>query len=72
MSKVRGDEGKAKPSSGSNKVGEKWGWIPAAAGKNGKHHPATDLSTIDGGVTDRGKNGLHGHHYPGRPLPGNK
>ena len=60
----RGDEGKAAPSGGSSKVGAKWGWIPGAAGQQGKHHPmghAVDEDTS--GVLETGKGQMHGHHY---------
>jgi hypothetical protein len=69
-SKKEVDNGKARPSAGPSQRYEKWGFIPAAAGKNPKKHPMTDISKMDGmNVTDRGKNGRHGHNYPGRPLP---
>lgn len=60
----RGDEGKAKPSAGSDQVGEKWGFIPAAAGGKPKHHPMGHQDGTDGsGAKDSGKGNKHGHTY---------
>jgi hypothetical protein len=60
----RGDEGKAKPDSGSDQVGSKWGFIPAPAGGKPKHHEMGHQHGTDGsGVIDSGKKNSHGHHY---------
>lgn len=66
--KKRGDEGKAKPSQGSNKVGDKWGFIPAPAGGTPKHHPMSHSDgKDDSGAKDSGKGQKHGHHYGVHP-----
>ena len=61
----RADEGKARPNSGSNKVGEKWGFVPAPAGGSPKHHPMghQDDGVDVSGALETGKGNLHGHHY---------
>jgi hypothetical protein len=69
------DSGKSRPQGGATQRKVKWGFIPAAAGKKPKHHPMTDMDgdgTLGLNVTDRGKDNLHGHNYPGRPYPKNK
>jgi hypothetical protein len=63
----RADEGKARPSAGSSKVGDKWGWIPAAAGEEGKHHPNVDGTKDSAGVHESGKGNRHSHQYGRHP-----
>jgi len=66
------DTGKARPNFGTSKHSDKdkYGVIPAPAGGKLRYHELADADA--GPKGDRNKSRMHGHHYPGRPLPGNK
>jgi hypothetical protein len=65
----RGDEGKAKPSAGSNKVGDsKVGFIPAPANGQLRFHEMGHATNGDSsGSHDTGKGNQHGHAYGQHP-----